>query len=263
VVSRSYLELVSAGAADELAAAFSAEPLVDDPRVGRVEGRKPLERFVADTAAWLGERDAALEPVAVIANNQRVVREWLVHLNLPRGRWRLPVAVVEEGGAAGLRAVRSYHSMWPIGGGHEVRAPLLNPDPKIQLSGAVADYQRALATGDLDGVLAAYEPTATVREPSGGPYVFTGTDQLREIYRLQFANGGGIPLRHCTATDDGTMCAIEYNVVRWGVTEVPPQAGIAVYVRGATGRLAAGRIYDDVEPPAVSDSSRTEPTTPT
>ncbi len=31
--------------------------------------------------------------------------------------------------------------------------------------------------------------------------------------------------------------------------ELPPQAGIAVYVRGQSGRLTAARIYDDVDPP--------------
>ena len=30
---------------------------------------------------------------------------------------------------------------------------------------------------------------------------------------------------------------------------MPPQAGIAVYVRGQNGKLAAARIYDDVDPP--------------
>ena len=53
-------------------------------------------------------------------------------------------------------------------------------------------------------------------------------------------------------------CAVEYNCVRWGVTEIPPQAGVAVYERGSSGRLAGGRIYDDVEPPAVSDMSSEE-----
>jgi hypothetical protein len=37
--------------------------------------------------------------------------------------------------------------------------------------------------------------------------------------------------------------------------ELPPQAGVAVYERGTSGLLAAGRIYDDVEPPGVSDTS--------
>jgi hypothetical protein len=37
--------------------------------------------------------------------------------------------------------------------------------------------------------------------------------------------------------------------VRWGRTEVPPEAGIAVYARGTTGKLAAVRVYDDSDPP--------------
>ena len=32
-------------------------------------------------------------------------------------------------------------------------------------------------------------------------------------------------------------------------TELPPEAGIAVYVRGESGKLAAARIYDDADPP--------------
>ena len=73
-----------------------------------------------------------------------------------------------------------------------------------------------------------------------------------------FANGGGIPLEHCTLTDDGVRCAIEYNCVRWGVTDIPAQAGVAVYERGSSGLIATARIYDDVEPPTVSDTSSDE-----
>jgi hypothetical protein len=64
-----------------------------------------------------------------------------------------------------------------------------------------------------------------------------------------FSNGGGIPLEHCSVTDAGRTCALEYNVVRWGQTELPPEAGIAVYVRGESGKLSAARIYDDADPP--------------
>ena len=53
----------------------------------------------------------------------------------------------------------------------------------------------------------------------------------------------------CALVDDGRACALEYNVARWGKTQLPPQAGVAVYVRGQSGKLAAVRIYDDVDPP--------------
>ena len=39
------------------------------------------------------------------------------------------------------------------------------------------------------------------------------------------------------------------------MTDIPPQVGVAIYERGNSGLLAAARIYDDVEPPAVSDTS--------
>jgi hypothetical protein len=64
-----------------------------------------------------------------------------------------------------------------------------------------------------------------------------------------FSNDGGIPLEHCAFVDSDRACALEYNVVRWGKTELPPQAGVAVYVRGQSGKLVAARIYDDTDPP--------------
>ncbi len=72
---------------------------------------------------------------------------------------------------------------------------------------------------------------------------------MRAFYERLFSNGGGIPLEHCALVDDGRTCALEYNVVRWGRTELPPQAGVAVYARDERGKLAAARIYDDVYPP--------------
>jgi hypothetical protein len=35
--------------------------------------------------------------------------------------------------------------------------------------------------------------------------------------------------------------------VRWGNVELPLQAGVAVYERGPAWRLAAARVYDDVQ----------------
>ena len=103
--------------------------------------------------------------------------------------------------------------------------------------------------------MATFEPGGYAREPSGAAYLHRGIEALRELYAHMFANSGGIGLDHCTLTDDGVRCAIEYNGVRWGTTEILPQAGVAVYERGSSGLLTAARIYDDVEPPSVSDTS--------
>jgi len=129
------------------------------------------------------------------------------------------------------------------------RPPLLEEDPALVLAPVIARYQRALATGDLDGILGVFKPEGYVREPSGGSHVHRGRDGLRRFYAGLFALGA-LSLEHCAATDDGVACALEYNVVRWGGTPLPPQAGIAVYERGASGLLAAARMYDDVVVPS-------------
>ncbi len=95
-----------------------------------------------------------------------------------------------------------------------------------------------------------FEPDGYAREPADGEHVHRECDGLRALYELLFSNDGAIPLEHCRLVDDGRACAPEYNAVRWGGTELPPQAGVAVYVREKSGKLAAARIYDDVTPAA-------------
>jgi len=252
-----YYEGIMAGEPEALVRSFAGGPVLDDPRVGYVEGARGLRAFVSGTVDWLRERDAVVENVALTLTPTRTVEEVVVHLLSDDGvRVELPVAIVSDRNPERtLKAIRVYHSMWPLTGEHRVRSPLLPADPELHAEGTPGDYQRALAEGDIAGIMATFEPDGYAREPSGGAYLHRGAEGLRELYAHLFANEGGIGLEHCTVTDDGVRCAIEYNCVRWGVTDIPPQAGVAVYERGSGGLLAAARIYDDVEPPAVSDTS--------
>ena len=252
-----YYEGIMAEEPDALIRSFAGEPRVNDPRVGYVEGARQFRAFVTGTAEWLREKDAVVENVALTRTSTRTVEEVVLHLLAENGeRVELPVAVVTDRNPdRTLKTIRVYHSMWPLTGEHRVRPPLLPADPELHAGGTPGDYQRALAEGDLAGIVATFEPDGYAREPSGGAYLHRGSEALRGVYAHLFANGGGIPLEHCTLTDDGVRCAIEYNCVRWGVTEIPPQAGVAVYERGSSGLLAAARIYDDVQPPPISDTS--------
>jgi hypothetical protein len=204
----------------------------------------------------LRERDAVVENIALTRTPTRTVEEVVLHMLADGGgRVDLPVAVVSERNPdRTLKAIRVYHSMWPLTGGHRVREPLLPRDPNVVVPDVVGEYQRALAAGDLEAMMATYDEDAYAREPSGGEYVYRGKEKLRDVYSAMFANGG-ISVEFCTLTDDGVRCAIEYNCVRWGITDVPPQAGVSVYERGSSRLLAAARIYDDVKPPSISDTS--------
>jgi SnoaL-like domain len=253
-----YYEGILADEPDALVRSFAArQPVLDDPRVGYVEGTRELRAFATGTAEWLRERDAVVENVALTRTSARTVEEVVLNLLADDGRRvELPVAVVSDRNPdRTLKVIRVYHSTWPLTGEHRVRPPLLPADPGLHAESTPGAYQRALAEGDLEGILATFEPDGYAREPSGAAYLHRGIEALQDLYTHMFANGGGIGLDHCTLTDDGVRCAMEYNGVRWGTTEIPPQAGVAVYERGGSGLLAAARIYDDVEPPSISDTS--------
>jgi hypothetical protein len=174
----------------------------------------------------------------------------VLHLDGETGRVDVPVAIVSARHSDGrIDELRVYSSRFPLTGRHVNRPPLLQRDPELRPSDVVGEYHRALSAGDVDGILAAFEPDGYAREPAGGQHVHRGPDGLRAFYERLFSNDGGIALEHCAVLDDQRACALEYNVVRWGKTELPPQAGVAVYVRGASGKLAAARIYDDADPP--------------
>src|SRR5919107_1745810 len=189
-----YYEGILADEPEALVSSFAArQPVLDDPRVGYVEGVRGLRAFASGTAEWLRERDAVVENVALTLSTTRTVEEVVLNLLADDGaRVELPVAVVSDRNA----------------------------------EGAPGEYQRALAEGDLEGIVVTFEADGYAREPSGAAYLHRGIEALRELYAHMFANAGGIGLEHCTLTDDGVRCAIEYNCVRWGIPRFRLRRGL-------------------------------------
>jgi hypothetical protein len=248
VVTVPYFDGLMAGQMDALVESFVGEPQLHHPVRGRVKGVRAFRSFVTETNEWLARRKVSVEDVERVVTDQRGFEEVVLHLEGENGRVDLPHALVADHDSHGrLEELRIYFSSWPLTHRHANRPPLLQRDPAVREPDVVAAYQRALAAGDLDAVLAAFDPDAYAREPAGAEH--RGRDGLRAFYELLFSNDGGIPLEHCALIDDGRSCALEYNVVRWGRTELPPEAGVAVYVRAQSGKLAAARIYDDADPP--------------
>jgi ketosteroid isomerase-like protein len=243
-----YLTLLSDGDSAALLDLFSAEPQVDDPQFGRITA-DTFPDYVTAASAWLQQRRARVETVALTYTSTRAVAEQILHLEQDGKAIPLPIALVGEMDGEKLTAVRLYHSLWPLIGGHRVRPPLLPTDHNLVMPDVIGRYQDALARGDLEVILQTFEDDAIAREPSGGEYKYKGMERLREFYGMLFSQSGGILLQHCTVTDDSIRCAVEYNVTAWGDQPLPPQAGVAVYERGKSGLLAAARIYDDVDPP--------------
>lgn len=244
-----YYDGLMSGEHEALIRSFAGEPVLHDPRRGRVIGERAFEAYISELGSWLSRRNMTFDPVDHVFTEPRGFEEVVLHLDGEAGPVDVPVAIVADRQSDGrLVELRIYHSIWALTGRHLHRPPLLQRDPDLRTEGVVAEYQRALAAGGVDAILATFEPDGYAREPAGREYLHRGRDALRPFYERMFSNGGGIELEHCALVHDGRACALEYNVATWGRVTLPPEAGVAVYVEGENGRIAAARIYDDADP---------------
>jgi hypothetical protein len=254
LVTVPFFDGLMTGELEAMLKSFAGAPELHHPVRGRVKGVRAFSKFVEETRGWLSQPGASIEDLEhVIRGGRRGCGEVVLHFDGGSGQVSLPAAIVADKEPGGqIDELRMYYSSWPLTGRHANRPPVLQADPEVGESDIVAEYQRALSAGDVDAIVAAFEPDGYAREPAGGDHIHTGPDGLHAFYKRLFSNGGGISLEHCAVVEDEDACAVEYNVVRWGRSELPPQAGIAVYVRGPNRKLAAARIYDDVDPPLAA-----------
>jgi SnoaL-like domain len=243
-----YLAALNKGDAHELQDAWPGHLVVHDPRAGEVSGHRQLRQFVRSNQSWLAERHARTEPVASTVTGDRAVVELLAYLTAGDREQAWPIAVVAESPDDRSVEFRTYCSQWPVDGRRHLRPPVLEAG-QVQPGDVVGRFQAALAAGDTDVVVSTFASDGYFQGPVGQDNVHRGSAALRSFFSDCFSAGGGIGLQLCAVTDDGVRCAVEYNCVRWGSHELPPQAGIAVYERSDDGLLAAARVYDDVEPP--------------
>jgi SnoaL-like domain len=243
-----YFEALNRGETHLLETVWPGEVVVYDPRAGEIHSHRRLHRFISDNHSWFAARHARIETVASTAAGGRAVLELLAHVSGEDGQeiaW--PVAVVAESPDDLSVVFRTYCSQWPVERRRPVR-PAILPPGDTHPGDVIARYQAALDTGDADAIVNTFAPDGYYREPIGPHPVHRGTTELRSFFTARLS-GGGIGLQDCAVTDDGVRCALEYNCIRWGRDQLPPQAGLAVYDRTPDGLLAAIRAYDDVEPP--------------
>lgn len=246
---RQYLAALNDGDARDLEVTWPGEMVIYDPLAGQVRGHRHVRQFVQRNLSWLAGLHTRTEVVASTVAGGRAVVEMLAYLDHDGRQLTWPVAVVAESPDDRSVVFRTYCSQWPHEEKRPVRPPILAPG-QVSLTGVVDRYQAGLAAGDTEAVVRTFAAGGYFRGPLGLDDAHRGTAELRSFFAGCFSAGGGIGLEFCAVTDDGTRCALEYNCVRWGRHDIPPQAGIGVYERGPDGLLAAVRVYDDVEAPA-------------
>ena len=243
-----YFAALDDGDPRALEAAWPGELEIYDPRAGLVRGHRQVRQFVRRNLSWLAGLHARTEIVASTVAAGRAVVEFLAYVDHDGRELAWPVAVVAESPDDLSVVFRTYCSQWPVDELRHVRPPIL-PAGSARPGDVVGRYQAGLAAGDTEAVVSTFAPDGCFRGPFGPRYAHCGTAEVRSFFAKCFSVGGGISLEYCAVTDDGVRCALEYNCVRWGSQDLPPQAGIAIYERGPDGLLAAARVYDDIEAP--------------
>jgi ketosteroid isomerase-like protein len=236
-----------------LEAVWPGEIVIYDPQAGEIRGHKQVREFIRRNLSWLAGLHARAETVAATRSPGRAVVELLTRLDHDGRELAWPLAVVAESADDRSVVFRTYCSQWPVDELRHVRPPVLGPvhgPGQIRTGDVVDRYLTALAAGDAEAVAGTFAPDGYFRTPSGRRYAHGSGDELRSFFARCFAAGGGIALQPCAVTDNGVRCAVEYNCVRWGIHDLPPQAGLGVYQRGSDGLLTAARVYDDVQPPS-------------
>jgi limonene-1,2-epoxide hydrolase len=247
---RQYVTALNDGDVRALETVWPGEVVIYDPRAGEVRGHRQLRHFVSQSQSLLAERHARVDTVTTTVAGGRAVVELLARLDGDGQEQLWPVAVVAESRDDRSVVFRTYCSQWQVDGRREHARPAILSSAADLPGDVVGRFSAALGAGDADAVVGTFAPDGYYREAAGPQAVHRGVAELRSFFAALFSAGGGISLRPCVITDDGVRCAIEYNCVRWGGRELPPQAGLCVCERGPDGLLAAVREYDDLEPPA-------------
>ena len=244
-----YLAALNEGDVHALEDVWPGEVAVYDPRAGEVRGHRELRRFVVRSRELLAGHRAHIDAASSIVAGDRAVVELMVRLEVDGRHATWPVAVVAQSSDDRSVVFRSYLCQRTVFPGHYRRPPILKAG-SIHPGDVVGRYLAALSAGDAGAVAGTFAPDGYLREPIAADRAHRGTAALRAYFE-DWLRAGGVDVECCAVTDDGVRCAVEYNVVRWGGRDMPPQAGIAVFERAADGLLASAHLYDDVEAPAT------------
>src|SRR6185312_1420490 len=127
-----FFDGILTGEVDALTGSFAGEPELYHPVRGRIRGRRAFEAYIADTRAWLAERDASVDEVRTIHAPPHACGEGVLHLDGDTAPVDVPVAVTADRQSDGrLLELRVYYSSWPLNARHTNREPVLQPDPKL------------------------------------------------------------------------------------------------------------------------------------
>ena len=229
--------------------AFPGGVRIDDPRLGRVAG----EASSASSAgrAVRGSLSARAErAVAVTIGDDRIVGEFDLTLTQDGRTFVLPIAVVVEpdpparASGSGPTTASGRSSVATRSGRRSSRVTRRPANPTSSAN-TRPPSRPATRTGSPPRSSGTAASASRPARSSAGAARTTCTSSSR----CSSARAAGSCSSTARSPRTGSGPSLEFNAVRWGAVDLPPQAGVAVYERGPSGKLHEARIYDDVEGP--------------
>jgi len=83
-----YYDGLMSGEHAALTQSFAGEPVLHDPRRGRVIGVEAFEAYVRELGSWLAEHNASFDPVTMCSRSRGVSRKWSSTSTPRTGAWR-------------------------------------------------------------------------------------------------------------------------------------------------------------------------------
>ena len=249
-----YLRALEEGNARLLEKVWPGQVVVYDPLVGEVQGHRELRHFVTRNRAWLADHGARTETVAAIRVGRRAVVELLATL----GKRGWPGHVADRcGGRLHRRPFGDLPHVLqhacPSTGSAICGLPSSNPAVSIPMTSSAATG-RPSKPGSADEIVGDVPPRwllSRAHRPRCPPSRSGCTAHL--LPRLLQHRG-----HHArTVRPDRRWPAVRRGIQlpALGLADLPPQAGLAVFERGADELLAAVRVYDDVVRPSTPSST--------
>ena len=247
-IIKEYFTILKKEDIDNLSSILDINCLLYTPLDGEIIGRENVKNYIIGQKEWLNDKKAKVEVINTIDDNNRIIIEFTIFFNKNNKKIELPVVAVLDINNNSISGIRIYHSSWPLYGKHSVIKPVLKPEEFLEEPEIITLYMDGIKNANKEFVLSLFEDNAYIQEPSGSKYRHYGKNGIERFYSFAL-DKGGVTLKHCTATFDGRYFAVEYVFDEWGDKKFEPQAGIAIYEIGESGKIASVRIYDDASPP--------------
>jgi hypothetical protein len=228
------------GALDALSRRLGNRATIDDPVHGRASSLAAIDPLLAKASKYFAETKASYRQVSATTGVDRDLAEGVLTLRVdpadPRKEREATILVVAERRRLREIELRLYYAL-PTKNPSRPRPVFATGGRDVPMPQVVAHVVDALKKGAVERVLAAFEETSRIVDPSALPHGKRDGKMAAFVSEL-----GGLDVAAGGSADDGRTCCVEATLARSGRDPTP---AALCFERGDSGLLRELRVYWD------------------